>query len=211
MFRRTFLVVLILLVISVIGQSSKDAVCEEKQTYQTLLARVKIFDRSVDFKMFRLLYTETPDYNPYEAVETLNAMFMAIDEGQYEKALKDAQAMLERNYVDIDTHVVCKIAYQRLNNAEKYDFHRFVVSGLIGSILNSGDGKTPETAFQVINVREEYAVLNALGYRMEEQSPIESKGHNYARVIAVHKKTGETAVVYFNVDIPIKWSGKKVK
>ncbi len=33
--------------------------------YQTLLKRVMSFDRSVDFKVLRISYAETADYNPY--------------------------------------------------------------------------------------------------------------------------------------------------
>ncbi len=81
-------------------------------------------------------------------------------------------------------------------------FHEFVLSGLIRSILQSGDGQSPETAFVVINVREEYILMELLGLTMQKQSVLESGGHIYDRLEVVDSETGEERELYFNVDIP---------
>ncbi len=65
--------------------------------------------------------------------------------------------------------------------------------GLVESVLASGDGKSPQTAFTVISVGEEYAILRALNLRVESQALIE--GHIDA--LTVEGEHGESTI-YFN-------------
>lgn len=198
-------VILILLSIVFTGSFSKEATAE-KQSYYLLLEKVKAFDRSSDFKALRLSYTETSGYDPYsDNTEARKAMFDALDSKQYEKAIKHAQSILEGNYVDIEAHIVSSISYRGIRDSGKSDFHDFIVKGLVGSILGSGDGKGTESAYQVISIKEEYVILDVLGLEMKIQSLIVSNGHSYDRLETITPETGKTEVLYFNVDIPLAW------
>jgi hypothetical protein len=180
--------------------------------YQTLLKRLMSFDRTVDFRALRLSYAETPDYNPYgEDKAKKSGMFEALRNKDYEKAVSAAQAILERKFVDIEAHFVSSIAFREMKNSEKYNFHHFVTKGLVDSILDSGDGKTSETAFVVIETGEEYTLLGMIGFEVVRQSLIKSNGHSYDKMEVKHRKTGEPAVLFFNVDIPFNWLNKQFK
>src|SRR5574341_912926 len=182
------------------------------QLYYSLLKKAKAFDKSVDFKALRLSYTETSDYNPYNETDNeQEAMFDAMRDKQYDKALKHAQSILNTNYVDIGAHIVSQTVYQEMNNSEQYNFHQFVVDGLIKSILNSGDGKSPETAYLVIDIKEEIFFLEILGFEMEGLTLLEKNNHFYHKIEVKKPETGETAVLYFNVDIPSNWLNKHIK
>ncbi len=204
---------LILLVITfALGIFSLPVKGEEKESYQSLLAKLKKFDRPVDFKALRLAYTETPEYKPYEQKdEERNAMFTALKAKEYEKALKSAQSILEHNYVDLDAHYVSQSSYRALNNPKEYAYHRTVFRGLLDSILNSGDGKSPQTAYLVINISEEYVVLGYLGYKFKRQSLISADGHRYDKMEVIQKESGDSSVIYFNVDLPMGWLSKSLK
>ena len=207
---KTFFVILALLSITFAGCSVKEAVITEEQSYSSLLARVKNFDRSVDFTALRLAYTKTPDYNPYAKYGgERQVMHDALKNKRYETALINAQFILHRNYVDIDAHFVCKIAYREMNNTEKSDFHHFVVKGLIDSIFNSGDGKSQETAYLVINIDEENVVLSVLGFRKTMQSLKSSNGHLYDEIEAINRETGESSLFYFEVDLLLGWLNRR--
>jgi hypothetical protein len=54
--------------------------------------------------------------------------------------------------------------------AAEQQYHRAVFYGLLGSITSSGDGKSCKTAYYVINVDEEYTVLNYMGAETLGQS-----------------------------------------
>jgi hypothetical protein len=72
--------------------------------------------------------------------------------------------------VDIDAHVLRAIALDHSGRADEGDHHRSWARGLFESVLASGDGKTPETAYQVIAVFEEYSMLRLFGYEVKGQA-----------------------------------------
>jgi hypothetical protein len=52
---------------------------------------------------------------------------------------------------------------KQLGDSARMDIHKRWYQGLIKSVLKTGDGKTPETAWKTISVAEEYAVLQYFG------------------------------------------------
>lgn len=198
--KRSFMIraLLILVFVTIPG----NILPQEKQSYETLVERIKSGDQLVDFRALRIAFTETPLYQPYGGDrESRQAMFEALRGKQFEKAIEHATAVLEKNYVDIDAHVVCRVAYREMKHMEKDREHQFIMKGLIDFILNSGDGITPETAYVVINTREEYIILNVLGFKPEKQSTVESNGKKYDRMEAVDLKTNQKVEIYFNIDL----------
>jgi Domain of unknown function (DUF4919) len=183
-----------------------------KPSYESLLERVKKGDQTVDFKELRLAYTETSGYSPYGGnTEARKAMFAALRAKEFDKVLSSAEAILAKNYVDINGHFGCFVAHRELGHTEKAAYHRFIVEGLINSIKNSGDGKAIETAFVVISTDEEYALFNWLGLRPTNQALLKENGHNYDRMTVVDPKTNQTLTYFFNIDKPFNWLGNSLK
>ncbi|MBV9927540.1 MAG: DUF4919 domain-containing protein [Acidobacteria bacterium] len=176
---------------------------EAKPSFEALLERVKKGDPSADFTALRLAYADDPPRDAEGAdPDASRAMFAALREKKYGRALEYAEKIMKGNYVDIDAHVVASAVYKEKGDAEQEKFHRYVAEGLIRSILNSGDGKSQETAFTVISTEEEYVVLKVYGLRPGSQSLLEAKGHHYDRLDAVNPKTNEKVTLYFNIDRP---------
>lgn len=132
-------------------------------------------------------------------------MWSALKEKNYQDALKNADVVLKADYADIDTHYVEYLAYNELKNGDLSNIHGFIFHGLLKSITDSGDGKSPDTAFQVIEVHEEYVLLHALGIGLpKQQSLVQSKGHSFDKITFDDPQSGEEKAIYFNVDIPMK-------
>lgn len=118
--------------------------------------------------------------------------------GSYEgDVAKLAYDILERDYTSIAAHAALS------KNLSIYptvrEFHGAVRNALINSIINSGDGKSPETAMYVIGVAEEYETLQELGLTQESQRQ-EQKNNRHYDVFAARDSTGEKRDVYFAVD-----------
>jgi hypothetical protein len=194
--------------INVAGQKTQPA----KNRYEDLLEKVKKSDQSVDFKELRLAYTETSSYSPYGGDrESFKQMFASLKANEFDKALASAEALLAKNYLDLNGHFGCFVAHRQLGHADKATYHKFVFEGLLDSIRKSGDGKTSDTAFVVISTDEEYVLFNFLGLRPTGQALINEKGHSYDKMTAVDPKTNETVVYYFNIDKPFNWLGNSLK
>lgn len=118
--------------------------------------------------------------------------------GSYEgDVAKLAYDILERDYTSIAAHAALS------KNLSIYptvrEFHGAVRNALINSIINSGDGKSPETAMYVIGVAEEYETLQELGLTQESQRQ-EQKNNRHYDVFVARDSTGEKRDVYFAID-----------
>ena len=118
--------------------------------------------------------------------------------GSYEgDVAKLAYDILERDYTSIAAHAALS------KNLSIYptvrEFHGAVRNALVKSIVNSGDGKSPETAMYVIGIAEEYEALQELGLTQESQR-LEQKNNRHYDVFAARDSTGEKRDVYFAVD-----------
>ena len=202
--------VLLFVVISISAQTAQDTPKPtEKTKYDLLLEKVKQKDPSVNFTELRHAFYESANYNPYAPMMTYRPLNAAIAQKNYEEALKIAESVLAKNFVEVNAHMAAQIAYQETGNAERAQFHKFMVDGLLNSIKSSVDGKSKEKAFEVISVNEEYGLIRSLGLRPIRQALVEDKGHRYDAITVIDPQTNQESVIYFNIDKPFNWQGRK--
>jgi hypothetical protein len=178
-------------------------------SYEELVAQAKQ-GGSVDYAALRAAYADSQSYDPYNtAIATLRGpMQKAFAESDCESAIRQGEAILEKNYVFIDAHVILDTCHRRLGQTVPSERHKAVARGLIRAILSSGDGKTPETAFAVISVSEEYTIIGVRGARRVQQALINKDGHAYD-LMTVQNRSGEKEQLYFNIDRVMRWSAEK--
>ena len=196
-----------LALIAVLALALPSAAQNPPSEYATLLASLKAGNTNIDYARLRISYMDSPEYK--QAKDTSNAekaMWDALNAKDFPKALKNAEEVLDSEYVNIDAHFVAYAANREMGAADKAEFHRAVFRGLVDSIRNSGDGLSPKTAWVVITVHEEYVILRVLGMRPHSQSLISKDGHNYDEM-TVTDENGKDHTFYFNVDIPFKHYG----
>jgi hypothetical protein len=183
------------------------AAADTPSEYATLLASLKAGNTNIDYARLRFSYMDSPEYKQAkDTTDSENAMLDALNAKDYPSALKSAEEVLASEYVNIDAHFVAYLASKQMGAADKAEFHHAVFKGLVDSILNSGDGLSPKTAWVVISVHEEYFILHVLGMRPSSQSVLQSDGHSYDKM-TVKDENGVEHIFYFNVDIPFKHYG----
>jgi hypothetical protein len=203
---RPILVVLGLL--AVVALPPAVAALDQPSEYASLLASLKAGKTDIDYTRLRLSYMDSPEYKAAKDVsDSEKAMFEALSKKDYPAALKQAELVLQSEYVNMDAHFVAYIANREMGALDKAEFHRTVFRGLIDSIRNSGDGKSPEKAWVVITVHEEYVLLRVLGFTPSEQSLLHKDGHSYDVMKVKNAEDGTEQTFYFNVDIPFKHYG----
>jgi hypothetical protein len=183
---------------------------DQPSEYALLLAALKAGNTDIDYARLRLSYIDSPENKMAKDVsKSEKAMMEELNKKDFPAALKDAEIVLDSEYVNIDAHFVAMIANREMGATEKWRFHQIVFGKLIDSILTSGDGKSPERAWVVITVHEEYVVLNALGFQRfpMQQSLMHKDGHSYDVMTAKKADDGTEQTLYFNVDIPFKHYG----
>jgi hypothetical protein len=201
-------VLLVLGLLAVAALPPAVAAPDQPSEYATLLASLKAGNTGIDYMRLRLSYMDSPEYKAAKDVsKSEEAMTGALNKKDYPAALKNAEAVLESNYVNIDAHYVALVANREMGATDKSAFHRTVFGKLIDSILNSGDGKSLEKGWVVINVHEEYVILRMLGFMPSQQSLVNQNGHSYDVMKVKNAQDGTEQTFYFNVDIPFKHYG----
>jgi hypothetical protein len=191
----------ILLVVSwSVGSFAGQSRGNVQKDFDTLLARVKQSDDSVDFAQLRRLYSQTASYSPYGDLSK-KEMYQALERNAFEEAGEFADKALKDNYLNIDAQLVKMTSCDKLQNSTCYSHHKYVAKGIIDSILESGDGKSAKTAWFVISVAEEYAVARVLGLRVVSQALSHAEGHSYDILTVVDSETKEESILYFNIDV----------
>jgi hypothetical protein len=177
---------------------------EQKSEYGTLLARVKEGDFSVDFQRLRFSYMESSERRVAKEISHERAeMVRAMGTKDFARALELSSVVLAEAFIDIDGQLTACVANGELQQTWWSDYHKNVFGRLLDSILNWGDGQSAETAYKVISIQEEYAVLRVLGVTPVRQSLHRTSDHSYDIFSVKDAGTGEDMQVFFNVDIPM--------
>ena len=160
--------------------------------------------QSDDFFTLRLAFTKTRNYDPYNSdiSEIHDEIEKLIDSQQYEKALEKAHGILENKYVDIKSHLFCSFIYRQLGDSLKTDYHYYFYNGLQESIYLSGDGKSPQTAFIVIEIAEEYDLLGRLRMKYMGQRLVREDNYPFDLVKAFDRRQDREVELYFNIRVP---------
>src|SRR5262245_9631317 len=183
--------------ISAFGQSQKTdqsspAAPDQKQkaSYSSLVEKAKKQDPFLDFTALRLAFSETADYDPYGPNPELRTeMFKSLRAKQYENAIATAQKILAKAFINIDAHLVSAIACRETGKLDQAEYHKWIVEKLSDSIAASGDGKSFETAFVVVAINEEYALLRRFGLQMKSQALMHQKEHSFDQLTGVDPDT----------------------
>ena len=122
-----------------------------------------------------------------------------------------ANAMMDDDYVSIDAHIVAYLGYQGMDDKVHAQQQHDVAVGLIRSILSSGNGTSPTSAYKIICVREEYNVLSALGLMPQSQSLVKKDGRDYDVLKVVDPKDKATVELYFDTTISMFYMNKALK
>jgi hypothetical protein len=208
--RNAFAALLVLLALAAaLPAAAFDGASEAR--YQSLLAAAKTGGQPIDWSALRFAFADSAEFDLSgdRTDEARKAMFAAINAGDDKAALVQAKLILDQDYVDIDAHVAADLAWQHLGDAAAAKREHDIALGLLRSI-RTGDGSTPQTAFTVISVSEEYAMMRAFDLKVTDQALIQAGGHSYDRLNTTDSD-GKTQSFFFLIDRIIAAEGASLK
>jgi hypothetical protein len=154
---------------------------------------------NVDFAELRARYAARSDFAEVcSQGRPLHETLDEIAEKDWTTALNLSESWLASCPVDMDAHFLAAVALTELEREEEAQAHIDWYRGLVESVLATGDGHTPETAWVVISAQEEYSILQALHVELLERRPLED--HVDAMTVEVE---GQTRVFYFRPGVPV--------
>jgi len=167
--------------------------------------------KAKECEALRLKYAASDAYHPYDDVVS-DLRFQCSEQmfnKDYARAIEIAERGLKRDPYNIHLLMMEATAYRLSGNTEKAEEIRTFWTGLVDSIVNNGDGDGYSTAYRVISLDEEDAVLRVLLLRPSDKRLVERRGSQYEIVTAADAKGGGKREVYFNVDLPRQWQARQ--
>jgi hypothetical protein len=142
-----------------------------------------------------------PQYDPSgEKTEQL------MKDGQAAYAAKDCKTALEKfeaataiTFVLSDAHALMADCLEQAGDKKGETREEAIAQGLFNSILSSGDGAKPETAFRIISLSEENAVLAVAGVNANRREIISTDAGPVEKISITDAATGQEGAVYFNI------------
>lgn len=177
------------------------ALAAEQASYDALVAELKAGKTAIDYQALRFARSELPGYNPYDALSDPDKgdLIRAMSGNDADRVAAIANDIIARDYTDIDAHAALSTVLQRRGERDEAAFELAVANGLLRSIEQSGDGMTPETAFIVVGIAEEYSFLGARGVQVAKQSLIQSERGPIDALEVVNPANNQRSTVYFNI------------
>jgi len=164
-----------------------------------------------DYQKLRIGFAESDTFNPIALQmlerKTVEKAVETWKEGKAGDATEMLYELLQHYPLSMEAHIRLADGYKLLLEAdeagEQKDYyenlegkHRYVYEGLVESVMLSGDGKTPETAFEIISFGEEAWILREMGMLgLDRELNKEEKLVTYLTT----KRDGTRHTVYFDV------------
>jgi hypothetical protein len=176
---------------------------EDDRAYQQLADRAKNGDMTVDFRAMRLACLKASQCFPRSTKAELLSFNPPGQDPK--KSAEIGERLLEKGFVNAEIHGTLTALYTKLGDSAKANFHANMLTALARSISMSGDGKSKETAFEVITDREEYVALALLQLSyfgpQVTTTRLRENGHIFNRFTIQDPKTNQPRIVYFREDL----------
>lgn len=167
--------------------------------YAAMVNESRAMPEAFDFQKARDLYTKTSFFSPYgvNAKIDFQEFFKRQDSGDL-SVMDEVSSYAEKNFAMPEAHTRAMVLFKKFGKPEKQNYHEWAARGLIKALRDSGDGLTPQTAIDVVNISEEYLIARQHGERGGQR--IENVNNRVYDVLTVIKKdTGEKLDLWFDI------------
>jgi hypothetical protein len=157
------------------GQTTQVIVPSHCDKFCEYVKNLEAGQMNIDFQDFRFSFIESEQFNiankrSAEFDSLKKEMYVQMDKANYQDLIKITKQMLSIDYTSMLAHKILRQSYNSIGdtiNAAKYKTIQF---GLLNSIVKKGNGKTCATAWPVIQIQEEYFIIEMIGSKLQKQS-----------------------------------------
>ena len=186
--------------------------------YPELLRRFEAADTTLTAEQIHYFYYGTatrPEFDPFQSEHVAYALLKeelkgdTFTEENWKQAAEIVEKYLDEDPTNLGFHIYKQNVYFELygeESEEAYNAYIQVVM-LYSAIASTGDGKSQETAFHVICVSDEYALMRMFGLSPKSQALLEKKGRSYDRMDLEENEYGLEAL-YFDITVSFEAMNK---
>jgi hypothetical protein len=199
--RMVLCLTLLCLTKSVFAEKAGVSIPAWNDDYSSFVKGLEAGKTDIDYRQFRESFLESKQFQVAGAsraeIDRLQASISPlIQQKKYSDLIDVTKRILSIDYTDMRAHKVLQQTYKIVGDSANQAKYHAIEFGLLNSIVQNGDGKSCATGWPVIQVKEEYFILDMLGAKIHEQR-IDSSGGVCDRM-EVETEDGK-AVYYFDV------------
>jgi hypothetical protein len=155
--------------------SSTVAVPGYDDKYSKLVKQLEAGQTNINYTEFRESFLESEQFRTANKQKPdlsalRKAMYELMKKSKYAEVIDVTKRMLSIDYTDMGAHKILQQTYKILGDTANRNKYHDIEFGLLNSIVKKGDGKTCQTAWPVIQVTEEYFILDMIGANVLKQS-----------------------------------------
>ena len=149
--------------------------------YSAFLRQLEGGQTNINYTEFRESFLESEQFKAAGKQKTdlstlRKKMHELMRKSKSAEIIDITKKMLSIDYTDMEAHKILRQTYKILGNIPNSKKYHDIEFGLLNSIMKKGDGKTCQTAWPVIQINEEYFILQMLGASLHKQSIDNSGG-----------------------------------
>lgn len=181
--------------------SSTVAVPRYDDKYSKLVKQLEAGQTNINYTEFRESFLESEQFRTVakqkpDLSALRKAMYELMKKSKYAEVIDVTKRMLSIDYTDMEAHKILQQTYKILGDTANRNKYHDIEFGLLNSIVKKGDGKTCQTAWPVIQVTEEYFILDMIGANVLKQS-VDNTGGLCDKMEV--QTDGENKTYYFNI------------
>ena len=159
-----------------IGQTNSNVIIPSyNDKYSDFIKKLESGQTEINYKDFRESFIESEQFKKasesekiYDSLE--KEIYGNIKSKNYQEVIRMAKLMLGIDYTSMKAHKFLQQTYKILGDTINYKKYHDIEFGLLNSIIKKGDGRTCATAWPVIQIREEYFILEMIGAVLLKQN-----------------------------------------
>jgi hypothetical protein len=129
-------------------------------------------------------------------------------DGQTAYVAKDCKTALEKfkaaivlNFTLSDAHALSADCLEQAGDKAGEQREEAIAQGLFNSIISSGDGESPATAFHIVTMNEERTILAIAGVNGTGKSTLTTDQGPVEKIDITDQATGTKGAVFFNTSV----------
>lgn len=168
--------------------------------YHKLLVKFLDFDSTIskaETLALMIGFTEDPHFKPWEDLQTEKDIFDLNDSADYQGSLDASKIYLETHPFSLRVLKERSYSYHQLKIKDSADYFMDLVDKVMGAMIYSGKGKTPETPIFSLGLADgEYFIPN-VGMTVANKTTEWNKYNQFVEVIDAMNEMGVHANYYF--------------
>lgn len=169
--------------------------------FDALAEAAELDPANADFAALRQVYVQSDAYRPLKHILQSKLMQITDNVSDFNEVAATCQNILAANPLDLEARMLLAFTLDRLGDGRAAERNHAFAERLLDSILETGDGKSFESAFVLVAEAEAWTVLRTFGIQANEQTRHRRDDGVFDVFEGILDE--EAVTVYFDVTTPV--------